>query len=146
MSVDPPTAIVPSPDNVVSVRTLVVAVIAASLLSIGGAVALSYALIGRPEPGPRGPQRAQVPAGETGPRGPAGHAEVDEDAVWQIVESDPQRVTNLVEDNLDPSPADVQSEVEDLSGQVDDVASNLSSLCSDLSLTDALSNEVLSCP
>jgi hypothetical protein len=138
MSVDPPTTVAPVP-TVVTVRVLVIAVLVASLLSIGAAVALSYALIGKPDPGPRGPQGVQGPAGERGPRGPAGHAEVDEDAVWEVVENDPQRVTDLVEDNLDPSPADVQTNVED-------VASNLSSLCSDLSLTDALSNEVLSCP
>ena len=66
--------------------------------------------------------------------------------MWEVVESDPQRVTDLVEDNLDPSPADVQSNVDDVQANVEDVASNLSSLCSDLSLTDALSNEVLSCP
>jgi hypothetical protein len=138
MSLDPPTTVVPA-RKVVTVRALVIAVLVASLLSTGAAVALSYALIGQPEPGPRGPEGVQGPSGERGSRGPAGHAEVDEDAVWEVVESDPQRVTDLVEDNLDPSPTDVQTNVED-------VASNLSSLCSDLSLTNALSNEVLPCP
>lgn len=47
--------------------------------------------------------------------------------------------------NLDPAPADVQSQVEDLQTQVEDLQTQLDSLCSDLSLSDALSNDYLSC-
>ena len=139
MSADPPTEVIGPPEKVVTVRTLVLAVLAATLLSVGAAVGVSYALIGTPEPGPGGPAGDQGPPGQRGARGPAGSAEVDEDAVWEVVESDPQRVTELVQDNLDPSPSDVRSEVEQ-------VASDLSSLCSNLRLAEALSNEVLICP
>jgi hypothetical protein len=134
-----PTETLDTP-RVVTLRTLLLALIAAVIVSVGAAVALSYVLIGQPEPGPRGPAGAQgepgVP-GERGRRGPRGN--LDEEAVWTVVESDPQRVTNLVEETLDPTPSDVRSEVET-------VAADLSSLCSDLSFADALSDVFLVCP
>jgi hypothetical protein len=49
----------------VTVRLLLLSVLAASVLSVGTAVGLSYALIGTSEPGPRGP------AGEQGSPGGA---------------------------------------------------------------------------
>jgi len=66
---------------------------------------------------------------------------------------DTQRLTDAVEPNLDPAPADVQAEVDgvrsdivDTQSNVDAVASDLSELCSALTLTDALSDEFLACP
>lgn len=127
------------PGPVVTRRTLVLAVAAAIIVSVCAAAVLSYALIGEPQPGTRGPvgERGQPgmagAPGERGRRGPAGFAEeVDEEAVWEVVEGDPQRVTDMVEDYLSPTPSDVRDE--------------LSTLCSDLAYADALSDEYLSCP
>jgi len=123
----------------VTVRTLVLSVVAASLVSIGAAFALSYALIGTPEPGPRGPAGEQGPPGIPGTRGARGVAVVEDEEVWRVIEDDPQRLADVVQDYLDPAPADVQAEVET-------VASDLTTLCSDLSFADALSSEFITCP
>jgi hypothetical protein len=50
-----------------------------------------------------------------------------------------------IKQNLDPDPADVQSQVEGLRSQLEDLQSQLENLCSDLSLSDALSDDYLSC-
>jgi hypothetical protein len=70
-----------------------------------------------------------------------------------VVEGDPQRLTDAVEPNLDPAPADVQADVDSVRSDVVDtqssvatVASDLSELCLALTLTDALSDELLTCP
>lgn len=124
---------------VVTRRTLVLAVLTAIIVSVCAVTGLSYALIGEPQPGPRGPagERGQPgmagAPGERGRRGPEGFAEeVDEEAVWEVVEGDPQRATDIVEDYLSPTPSDVRNE--------------LSTLCSELTYTAALSDEFLSCP
>jgi hypothetical protein len=138
---EPPTETSDSP-RVVAVRTFLLALTATAILSIGAAVALSYALIGEPEPGPPGPVGEQGEPGlpgERGRRGPAGNVELDEDAVWDVVEGDPQRITDVVEEYLSPTPSDVDA-------RVDDVASDLSSLCTNLSFSDALSEELILCP
>src|SRR3954447_9316178 len=70
-----PTRVLPSTG--VTRRTLIAAVIVASLLSIGAAVAISAAVLKQGPPGSRGP---------AGPEGRAGEAEVDPDAVWEAVE------------------------------------------------------------
>lgn len=129
----------PDQPRLVRLRTLVVAVFAAAVLSIGGSVGISYVLIGQSEPGPRGPAGERGPRGVAGPVGPAGEAEVDSEDVFGTLEEDPQRITDLVQDNLDPNPSELQS-------GIDDVASDLTTLCEDLNLTDALYDEYLSCP
>ena len=37
---------------------------------------------------------------------------MDDEAVWEVVEGDPRRLTDAVEPNLDPAPADVQAELD----------------------------------
>jgi len=66
-----------------------------------------------------------------------------------VVEGDPQRLTDAVEPNLDPAPADVQADVDSVRSDVVDTQSSVATVASDLSeltLTDALSNEFLTCP
>jgi hypothetical protein len=97
-------------------------------------------LFGDGEPGPRGPAGQRGPAG---PDGPAGEADVDDEQVFSALGNDPQRVADLVSDlvgeNLEPTPSDLQD-------SIDTVSDDLSTLCSDLSFADALSSEVISCP
>jgi hypothetical protein len=105
------------------------------VLWIGVAVALSFALIGQPEPGSQGPQGIAGQRGATGERGPkAGGenrdaAEVDEESVWSVIEGDSTRLTQGVEGNLVPAPADV--------------ARDLSELCSEPEYAEALSDLLL---
>ena len=68
--------------------------------------------------------------GAVGATGPAGTA--SEDDVLNAIEDNPDEVAQAIQGSLDPDPADVESNVEDL--------------CTSLQLTDALSNEILSCP
>jgi hypothetical protein len=121
-----------------TLRTLVLAVAGASLLSVVAAVGLSFALIGQPEPGPPGAPGPAGQRGATGERGPQGRpgqdggsAEVDEESNFQALLAEPLRVSEIVQDNLDPAPSDVQSDLESLRSDVE-------SLCSHLSLADAL--------
>jgi hypothetical protein len=113
---------------------MVVGVLLAVVCSVGISAGVSYAIVKTVRSGPAGPQGEQGPAG---PQGPS--AELDDEDVWDIVESDPDRVTQLVEPNLDPAPADVADDLET-------VTQELSSLCSDLEFSDALANDVLVCP
>jgi hypothetical protein len=86
-----------------------------------------------PEGGPPGPEGDRGPRGRRGPRGVAGlDGTVDEDSVFDAIESDPYRAATAVQSDLDPDPADVLSA--------------LQSLCSDLSYSAALEDEYISCP
>lgn len=77
--------------------------------------------------GPTGPSGARGPAGATGPAGSA-----SEDDVLTAINKNPDEVAQDIQSSLDPDPADVESNLEDL--------------CSSLQLSDALSNDVINCP
>ena len=62
--------------------------------------------------------------------------------MWEAIESDPDRLADV----LDPTPSELVDRADEVDGQVEQVASDLDSLCRSLSLADALSDEVLSCP
>ena len=86
-----------------------------------------------PAGGPRGPRGAQGPEGprgRTGRAGPPGGA--DEQDVLTAIEDNPDEVAQAIQASFDPDPSDVESNLEDL--------------CSSLQLSDALSNDVVSCP
>jgi hypothetical protein len=86
-----------------------------------------------PEGGPPGPQGERGPRGPRGPRGFAGaDATVDEDSVFDAIESDPFRAASAIQPELDPDPAEVLSALDDL--------------CFDLTFAPALENEFLTCP
>jgi hypothetical protein len=80
--------------------------------------------------GPRGPQGEQGPRGPQGPTGPPGGA--DEQDVLDAISNNPADVADAIQADLDPDPSDVQSNLEDL--------------CSSLRLSEALSNDIISCP
>lgn len=125
--------------RLVTLRTAVVVAVVASIFAVGAAVGISYAVIGNPAPGPRGHVGPEGPQGEAGPEGPEGSANVSDEDVYSAIESDPSRVAAAVQDDLDPTPSDVQ-------GNVDQVASDLSDLCGTLSQAGALSDEFIICP
>jgi hypothetical protein len=80
--------------------------------------------------GPGGPQGARGPRGPVGATGPAGSA--SEDDVLTAINDNPDEVAQDIQSALNPDPADVESNLEDL--------------CSSLRLSDALSNDVIVCP
>src|SRR3954468_3298030 len=141
----------------VAARTLVVAVVATFVLAtgagIGGAALFVTGQTGPPGPegvpgsvgprgerGPRGPAGGpRGPEGPVGPRGPRGRTgavgpagSADEADVLSAIEGNPDEVATAIQSSLDPDPADVES--------------NLETLCSSLTLSDALSNDIISCP
>ena len=144
-------------DRVVTGRTLLISLLATGLLATA-AGAVVGAAIASPQRGPRGfagatgpqgpggPQGRRGPAGgprgpvgPLGPRGPRGAVgatgpagTASEDDVLNAIEDNPDEVAQAIQGSLDPDPADVESNVEDF--------------CTSLQLTDALSNEILSCP
>lgn len=130
--------------RVVPLSTLIVSVLLAGLVAGSVVGAVDRLALG-------------APAGPQGPPGPAGDAgELDAEQVWEVLEADPERLAGL----LDPTPTELAerddelaSEIEnaastldDVTSDVEQVTSDLDSLCSALSLTDALSDELVSCP
>jgi hypothetical protein len=101
------------------------------ILAAAGGAAISAYVIERGAPGPRGPAGPQGRTGATG--------SVDEEAVMAAIEADPARVAQAVQDELDPTPTDVQN-------QIDTVTSDLSTLCTDLQAEPALSSASFNCP
>ena len=65
--------------------------------------------------------------------------------MWAAVEAGPQGAGEGGQDGLNRAPAGVQGEVEGGAGEVEQVGSGLRPLCSDLTLGDALSDELPSC-
>ncbi|MGH2714745.1 MAG: hypothetical protein ACRDM7_12820 [Thermoleophilaceae bacterium] len=129
-----------------TLRTLIVAVIVTTLVSIGGATVVATQLL------ERGPAGGRGPAGPAGPEGPPGEADVNTADVISAVEQDPGSVAIAVQDYLDPTPGDLSSRIDDTEGTVsdvesaiDDVATRFDRLCSTLQFADALSDEFLSC-
>jgi hypothetical protein len=121
----------------VSLRALLIALALTALVAAGGGVAASVFLLQRGARGPAGP------TGEQGPEGPV--AGLEEDEVRSIAEEEATSAAQSAVEDQNPSPDDVAGQVDDVSGEVDQVKSDLASLCSDLSLSDALSDTVLSC-
>jgi len=80
--------------------------------------------------GPRGARGPEGPRGRTGREGPPGAA--DEQDVLTAIEDNPDEVAQAIQASFDPDPSDVES--------------NLEALCSSLQLSDALSNDIISCP
>jgi hypothetical protein len=94
-----------------------------------------------------GPTGRVGKAGPPGPQGPEGDTDVSAEDVQSAVDEDPDAVAGSlsghldyedIQQNLDPDPADVAADV-------DDVRSALDDLCSQLSSSDALSNDFISC-
>lgn len=161
----------------IGLRALLMACALTALLSVGAGVGASYVLLSAGQTGQRGPRGPQGKAAVGGQGGQAtnrygqtggryGEA-TNDNAVWEAIESDPDRVAAAVQDALDPAPADAQSAAEEAQDVADaaqsaaeeaqgvaeeaqskatGVADELSTLCSDLSLTDALSDDLISCP
>lgn len=115
----------------VTLRTLLAIAAVVGLLCGGVGAAVATAVIAKGPagaPGARGPQGiagragptglASTEAGPRGEQGPTGDAgpvgEVDEEAIWGAIESDPARVAQAVQDDLDPSPATVSEELDQL--------------------------------
>ena len=121
----------------IPLRTMFLAVVLASLLSGVAVAAVDRLALGAPA----GPQGVAGPAGDAG--------EVDAEQVWDAIETDPARLA----DQLDPSPSDLGDRLDELADGVDQASSDaeqvkgdLDSLCSSLTLTGALADEILSCP
>jgi hypothetical protein len=115
-------------DQPVTRRALVIALVFASLVSAaagaGGGVALSASVVKR---GPTGDTGPSGPRGAQGPQGESGEA-VDEETIYAAIENDPQRVAEAIQDsldgsviqaNMDPNPADVESNLEDLCSEIE---------------------------
>jgi hypothetical protein len=125
----------------VSVRTLVLVAFITALVGAGiGATSVLFVV----ERGPAGPAGH---VGPRGPQGPEGDTSVSADDVRSAVDDDPDAVAASlsghldyedIQQNLDPDPSDVQSDLESVRSALDD-------LCSQLSLSDALSNDFTSC-
>ena len=112
----------------VTLKALLVAVALSSLLAAGVGAAAAGAILERGPTGPPGPRGAVGPQGPAGPEGPASTTRgprgprgpegppgrVDEEAVYQAIESDPARVAQAVEAELDPSPSEVQDNLDRL--------------------------------
>jgi hypothetical protein len=121
-----------------TVRALVVVGALAALIGATGGAALSAAFVER---GPGGPRGEQGPTGPQGPPGEDGSSEaqaLDWEEVWQAIEDDPERFSTMVDESLDPAPADVQTNLEELRATVD-------GLCSELSGAAALEDVYISC-
>jgi hypothetical protein len=125
----------------VSPRATVLAVVLAALLGSGiGASAVALVV-------KRGPEGTRGASGPRGPRGPEGSTEVDASEVQAAIDDDPDTVaTSLsghldyqdIQQNLDPDPADLESELQDVSDKLD-------RLCSDLSFSAAVENDITAC-
>jgi hypothetical protein len=101
--------------------------------------------------GPQGQRGSTGPPGPIGPEGPS--ASFDEDQVWEVIETDSDRLAATVQEALDTSDVDeLREEVESLRFDLDEaeiatsaVADDLEELCSDLEFARALSDTILSC-
>jgi hypothetical protein len=120
----------------VTVRTMLAALIVVFVLATAAGAAVSALVIQRGSAGPTGADGTPGPRGLRGPPGPRG--EVDDEAVLNAIEGDPDRVAQAVQSSLDPDPADV-------SGEVDQLRSDFDGLCSSLHLAPALEDVVISC-
>lgn len=100
--------------SLVTLRTLIAAVIVTALVTVGGSTLVATQLL------ERGPVGAR---GASGPEGPPGQAEVDDSDVISAVEQDPEAVAIAVQDYLDPTPSELSSSLEDVEGSVSDVES-----------------------
>jgi hypothetical protein len=93
----------------VSLGTTVALVLVAVLLATGASAALTAFVIkgpGQGEPGPPGPR------GERGPPGPQGRpGQADSRSVFGALEGHPARTARLIQDNVRPSPAELQRSV-----------------------------------
>jgi hypothetical protein len=116
---------------VVTLRTVLIGQAVTLILATAGGAAASAYLIERGAPGPRGATGAQ---GKTGAPGT-----VDAEDVMAAIEADPARVAQAIQDELDPTPADLQD-------QIDTVSGDLSTLCTDLQAEPALASASFNCP
>jgi hypothetical protein len=122
----------------VSTRAVIILVLVASALS----AAVSFAIAaGSLHEGPAGPP------GAVGPPGPPGDTTVSSDDVLSAIEADPEAVAQSlsghldyedIQKNLDPDPSDVERAVDELTEKLDN-------LCSELSLSDAVSGDITAC-
>jgi len=127
--------------HAVTMRTLLVSLVITFIIATAAGAGASR-LIAPQQRGPRGfvgptgPSGAGGPRGHRGPRGPVGAAGpaggASEDDVLTAINDNADEVAQDIQSSLDPDPADVESNLEDL--------------CSSLQLSDALSNDVINCP
>jgi hypothetical protein len=132
----------------VSLRTHVVSLVVVAAVAIAGGATASEVVVKRGPAGPQGPVGAigprgpqGDPGGPPGPRGPRGvrgpagpqgpAGAVNEDNVLTAISDNSSEVASDIQSDLDPDPAQVQS--------------NLDDLCGALNLSDALSDTVLPC-
>lgn len=115
----------------VTIRVLILSLMICSVMSITGAIAVDRLVLT--------PQHSQADLA----------SEFDDELVWQAIEADSRRLDAV----LDPAPSDISDRLDDtaatvegLDANVEALSDDLDSLCSSLSLADALSSEILSCP
>lgn len=118
---------------------MIVAVAVVGLLGVAGGVGVTLVAVDR------GPQGEDGPPGPRGKRGPPGadaqDVAIDPELVYEAIEQDPQRVSDAVLDSLDPYALQSQMDPDPAN-----VLRDLQDLCSQLSLTEALADEFISCP
>ena len=124
-----------------STRAVVLAVVLASLMGTAVGAATTVLVV------KRGPGGSRGATGPSGPRGPEGDASIEASNVQSAIDEDPDAVAASlsghldyedIQQNLDPDPADVESELQDVRDKRD-------ALCSDLSLSSAVQNDVTAC-
>ena len=118
-------------DRMVPLSTLGIALFLAVLVAMTLTIAVDRAVLGGAT-GPRGPQ---------GPPGPAAQATSDlpTEPVFEALESDPERLARIVQEQLDARDEELGTKVQDLR---DDVVA----LCDTLAATAALATEGIQCP
>ena len=100
----------PPLSNPVTLKTLIGVALLVFVLSTGAGAGISTLLI------ERGPRGQPGPRGAEGPRGRPGRA--DAASVLEAIRRQPARVAGAVQDQLEPSPAELGSRVDTLEADV----------------------------
>ena len=119
-------------DRVVPLSTLGVALVLTVLISITLTLAVDRGVLGGAV-GPRGP------AGPPGAAADATATEVPTEPVFEALESDPERLAGIVEEQLD-------ARDEELGKKVTELKTELVALCDTIAATAALAAEGIQCP
>lgn len=119
-------------------RSLIIVGVLAAVLGAAGGAGLSAAFVERGADGPKGEQGPIGPEGPPGESGSSDEYTLDWEEVWQAIQDDPEQFATMVDKSLDPTPAEVQA-------NLDEVQSMVQGLCSELSSAGALEDIYLSC-
>lgn len=119
-------------DRVVPLPTLGVALVLTVLISITLTLAVDRGVLGGAV-GPRGP------AGPPGAAADATATEVPTEPVFEALESDPERLTGIIAEQLDERDAPLGKKVTELKAE-------LVALCDTIAATAALAAEGIQCP